>query len=69
MSSYEFYLRQMARLARANGLTPVFSTLVSNLAYMEPNFPLDELVDEQEPAAAEGRLLERNGRWRHLCLR
>lgn len=64
MSLYDFYLRQAAQAARDNGLTPVLSTVVSNMADMEPNFMMDEQTDPDEPRVAAGRRLEKAGRWR-----
>jgi tetratricopeptide (TPR) repeat protein len=62
MSSYDFYLRQTAQFARANGLIPVFSTVFSNMADMEPNFEGEEQTDPEDPLVAAGRRLEKAGR-------
>ena len=64
MSSYEFYLQDSAHVARARGLVPVLSTVVCNLADMEPNFALAQRTDPGEGGVAAGRGLERAGRWR-----
>jgi tetratricopeptide (TPR) repeat protein len=69
ISTYDFYLRQTAALAREHGLTPVLSTVVANMASMEPNFEMDAETDPAEPRVAEGRRLEKAGRLREAIAR
>ena len=58
------YLRRMAQVCRDAGLVPVFSTLASNIADVEPNLAWHPRPEEGEPTVAAGRELERSGRWR-----
>ncbi|MDD5629407.1 MAG: hypothetical protein PHU21_10110 [Elusimicrobia bacterium] len=67
ISFYDFYLLQAVRCAQENGLTPVLSTLVSNIAEMEPNFAGDEQTPPDEPKAVEGLRLEKAKLWRRAA--
>lgn len=62
-ASYEFYLRHTVESALAGGLTPILSTVVSNVSDLEPGVKLDGLPESFPATHRQGMRLEEEGRW------
>jgi tetratricopeptide (TPR) repeat protein len=61
LAAYEYYLRRTIETAQASGLTPILTTLPSNISRIEPN--LDAYAADANGAIVEqGLALERQGR-------
>ncbi len=58
LGTYEYHLRRIVELARASGLTPVLTTVASNLADMDP-----WLAADAEGVLIPGEALEKRGEW------